>query len=579
MRIRNDASWLLGLLVLSLTGCSLFGGGDGGGGGSDTSSCSQAASSDDDDDDDDAGPPEREPTVEEADLYQLDGNALYVYSYSKGLAVLDVTSSSAPVLLGEVALTGPAGELYADAGRVTLVLEGTTGSSEQIFGPADSYAFGEIVTIDATTMPPSITSRTSLTGFPVASRRIGDRLFVVTTDGNDDERSWVMEIDLANPADPTLSDILELEGGAREIHLGDDLVLYVAQPFWGASYEPMTRVRIVDLDDPQEGVVERGEVTVTGAPQGRFHMDEDGTHFRIVTYDEWYAASILHVIDVEDRAAPFVAGTLGDIAYGERLYATRFDGKRAYIVTFRQTDPLWVVDLSVATAPVIVAGLVVPGWSDYVFPRGDRLLAVGRGQNGGVGLTLFDVANAQAPATLAQLEFGSWGASSEANFDFRGIGVLEAGALSASPLVALPVNGSTWDYSTSASACANELHLVSIEGTTLIPRGVLPSEAMVRRSLAIGGKLFAISDLSVSSVDVADLDAPQVLASIDVGDAALLQPQCPYISFDGGGEGGGWDDMGCGGGCSVSPVPGSTSVAIGAILLAASGIVLLRRRR
>ena len=246
MRIRNDAPWLVGLLVLSLTGC--FGGGSTRSG--ETSACAQGASSDDDDDDDDGSTPEREPAVEEADLYQLDGNTLYVYSYSKGLSVIDVSAPATPALLGEVALTGPAGELYADAGRVTLILDGWTTECAQTFGPADAAASGELVTFDATTMPPSIASRTCLAGLPVASRRTGDRLFVVTTDGYYEDRSWVMEIDLANPAAPILADVLELEGGAREIHLGDNLVLYVAQPFWDVSYEPMTRVRVSNPRNP-----------------------------------------------------------------------------------------------------------------------------------------------------------------------------------------------------------------------------------------------------------------------------------------------------------------------------------------
>lgn len=574
MRIRNGvASWMVGLLGFSLAACVNDGDDSG-----TSSRCSEASASDDDDDDD-AGPPDRAPAVEEADLYRLDGDTLYVYSYSKGLSVIDVSAPATPVLLGDVALTGPAGELYAEAGRVTLVLDSWTGTCERRFGPDEGYWAGELVTVDATVMPPAISSHTCLTGVPIASRRIGDRLFVITTDDYD-ERSWVMDIDLADPAAPVLSDLLELEGGAREIHLGTDLTLYVAQAFYDADYEPMTRIRIVDLDDPQERVIERSDILVAGTPQGRFHMDEEGTHFRIVTYDEWSMVSVLHVIDVADPAVPFIAGTLNNIAPGERLFATRFEGKRAYVVTFLQTDPLWVIDMSVATAPSIAAGLIVPGWSDYVFPRGNRLLAVGRGQNGGVGLSLFDVANLEAPVTLAQLEFGSWASSSEANLDFRGIGILEPGVVGASAVVALPVNGGTWDDAAQTTSCTNELHLVSIEGEALVPHGALASDSAVRRSIAIGGKLYAISDLDVSAVDVADLDAPQVLASIEVGDSALLQPQCS-ASWDGDWEDGDWGDDwgdGCGGSCSVAAVSRAGSPATGVLALAALALVLLRRR-
>ncbi|MCE9519736.1 MAG: beta-propeller domain-containing protein [Verrucomicrobia bacterium] len=64
-------------------------------------------------------------------------------------------------------------------------------------------------------------------------------------------------------------------------------------------------------------------------------------------------------------------------ADGESLHATRFDGDRLYVVTFRNVDPLFVVDLSDPAAPAVKGHVEIPGWSIYIQPFGDRLLAVG----------------------------------------------------------------------------------------------------------------------------------------------------------------------------------------------------------
>ena len=83
-----------------------------------------------------------------------------------------------------------------------------------------------------------------------------------------------------------------------------------------------------------------------GAPQGRFHLDAHETTFRIVTFDEWMWASRLHIVDVGQPDALNLLGSSEAIGSGEQLYATRFVDDRAYVVTFLQTDPLWVLDLS-----------------------------------------------------------------------------------------------------------------------------------------------------------------------------------------------------------------------------------------
>lgn len=81
---------------------------------------------------------------------------------------------------------------------------------------------------------------------------------------------------------------------------------------------------------------------------------------------------------------------------GETIHSTRFIGDVGYVVTFRQTDPLVVLDLRDATNPKVTGELEIPGFSSYLHPMGDgHLLAIGR--DGGLQLQIFDVRDPANP--------------------------------------------------------------------------------------------------------------------------------------------------------------------------------------
>lgn len=110
---------------------------------------------------------------------------------------------------------------------------------------------------------------------------------------------------------------------------------------------------------------------------------------------------------------------------GEAVYAVRFMGERAYVVTFRITDPLYVIDLHDPADPAIAGELEIPGFSTYLRPLGERqewLLSVGRevgpsGGNEGIRVQLFDVRDIAHPQLIGTEIFGGAGTSSEALHD------------------------------------------------------------------------------------------------------------------------------------------------------------------
>jgi hypothetical protein len=140
---------------------------------------------------------------------------------------------------------------------------------------------------------------------------------------------------------------------------------------------------------------------------------------------------------------------------GEQLYASRFVGNRAYLVTYRLTDPLYVLDLSDPTDPHVAGELQVDGYSDYLFPLSERyLLGVGKdaksdGSAGdgrfawyqGVKVSLIDVGNPAHPIEAAHHIVGLRGTDASVLHDHHGIALLANNTLTQpnSVRVALPI--------------------------------------------------------------------------------------------------------------------------------------------
>ena len=135
---------------------------------------------------------------------------------------------------------------------------------------------------------------------------------------------------------------------------------------------------------------------------------------------------------------------------GEQVYAVRFVGDRGYVVTFRRTDPLYVLDLSNPADPKTVGELEVAGFSEYLFPLANGLLlGAGRdadssGRVTGLKLALFDLSDPARPSQRAALTLGAAGSSSALDGSRHGLNMLVLGSTAR---IALPVNLSSSAFS------------------------------------------------------------------------------------------------------------------------------------
>ena len=154
-----------------------------------------------------------------------------------------------------------------------------------------------------------------------------------------------------------------------------------------------TLIYRVKLDG--EEIVCEAEGAVSGYVLNQFSMDEYNGFFRIAT-TKWTndgSKNNLYVLDMSLN----IVGELPDLAPGERIYSARFMGDRCYLVTFKQVDPFFVIDLSNPTEPKVLGYLKIPGFSGYLHPY-DESHIIGTGkQDNNVKLSLFNVTDVTAP--------------------------------------------------------------------------------------------------------------------------------------------------------------------------------------
>ncbi len=160
-----------------------------------------------------------------------------------------------------------------------------------------------------------------------------------------------------------------------------------------------------------------GSASVTGTVLNQYSMSEHEGHLRIATTtaQPWTwrgqvapeSESLVTVLAVGADGLAEV-GRVDGLGVGERIYAVRYLGDIAAVVTFRQIDPLYLLDLSEPTAPAVRGELKITGYSAYLHPLGDDLLlgigqvATDEGFTLGTQVSLFDIADLDRPERIAQ---------------------------------------------------------------------------------------------------------------------------------------------------------------------------------
>ncbi len=180
----------------------------------------------------------------------------------------------------------------------------------------------------------------------------------------------------------------------------------MAEAVFGSSSTMKTQIYKFDIRNYNIEYLK--SATIDGTALNQFSIDEYNGFLRVATTSGSWGDNLVNQLYILDENLE-TKGLLKDIAKGERIKSVRFTGNTAYVVTFIQTDPLFVIDLSDPQAPVILGELKIPGFSTYLHPVSDSLvLGVGRdgtdtGTNGGMKVSLFDVSDPKNPKESAKI--------------------------------------------------------------------------------------------------------------------------------------------------------------------------------
>ena len=177
-----------------------------------------------------------------------------------------------------------------------------------------------------------------------------------------------------------------------------------------------TQIHTFDITDPERASY-AASGSVTGHLLNQFSMSEHDGLLRVATTSTppWGAdelsESFVSILS-EDEGTLETIGQVGGLGEGEQIFAVRFIGETAYVVTFRQVDPLYTVDLSEPTNPTVLGELKIPGFSTYLHPIDDGLiLGIGQdatddGRTTGAQVSAFDVSDLTDPTRSDQLGLG-----------------------------------------------------------------------------------------------------------------------------------------------------------------------------
>ncbi len=249
-----------------------------------------------------------------------------------------------------------------------------------------------------------------------------------------------------------------------------------------------------------------------------------------------------------------VIGKTPPLAPGETIQSARFMGDRGFLVTFRQVDPLFAIDLSNPSAPTVMGELKVPGFSSYLHPvDANTLLGIGTflpepdangridGSQRRVQVSLFDVSNMRAPRQIQQLSLGSVSSSSAAQFEHKAFNYLSAKKRLAVPFMdhGIATGGPTLPPTSSIApgggapyfSARSSLKVIDVDpvkGFTL--RGDLSQAAEIRtlttsqarlvgtpwitRSVLADDIVYAVSEIAVNAADVSNLASPVAMVKL-----------------------------------------------------------------
>ncbi|MBR3613825.1 MAG: beta-propeller domain-containing protein [Clostridia bacterium] len=311
--------------------------------------------------------------------------------------------------------------------------------------------------------------------------------------------------------------------GAGDTVYANDKNLYLTQTTWGDNYK--TTIYKFGLEDSRIKLLAKGEVE--GELNNQFSMDEYDGNLRVATTSyitvepektEDLGDGIMRTTLATRKTTNnlFVLnenleeiGKIENLAEEEQIYSVRFIGKIGYIVTFKEVDPLFVIDLSDPSNPTVKGELKIPGYSSYLHPYDENHI-IGIGYNtkdngyGGVTnstmkMSMFDVSDLENPEEIFNVDIGTEYANSEVIYNHKALFYKKS-----ENLIGFPVNYRSNNYRNSENGFI--IFRINLENNQFEKYGEILQKmdyrSDVRRVIYIEDVLYTLGYSSIVSYDL-----------------------------------------------------------------------------
>jgi inhibitor of cysteine peptidase len=514
--------------------------------------------------------------VDEADIVKTDGEFIYLVSGNKTIIVKAYPPEQAQIV-SEIEVEGTIIGIFINGDRLVLLEQETpyylyyddVPAVRESYAPYTSPTLSVRVYDVSDRENPQLQREVSSDGQYLSSRMIGDYAYVVINEpvyeendevnlpkvssgGNETEipatdiyysdvsdyyymYTTIIAINTQNDGQEPASETILL-GASSNLYVSPNNI-YLTFPVWGTDIlgrevwdSPRTSIHRIHIEGNAIEYMASGQVPGTVLDQ--FSMDEYDGHFRVATttYGETTGNGV-YILDMDLN----VVGSVAGLAPGEMIYSARFMGERGYLVTFKQVDPLFVIDLSDPTNPRELGYLKVTGYSDYLHPYDEtHLIGIGKETTDagefawyqGVKISLFDVSDVNNPQEIDKLEIGDRGSDSPVLWDHKAFLFDNSRNLMVMPILVAEVDVSKYSEEELAWAYGEPVwqgayvfdisldqgiqlkgRITHVDDSSELEQGYYYyySPFSVERSLYIGDVLYTISEAKIQMNSLEDL--------------------------------------------------------------------------
>ncbi len=504
--------------------------------------------------------------LSEADIIQTDDlGRLYAMSKSGTVAVVDAADPANLALLGKTTISGVPFEMYRRADWLiamsnhAVTAAGTVKEAGDAPGAVqvDDESESALVTVLDAKNPASMVrlGKMVVPGEIADSRVVGHVLYVASyrngtcwSCARTKVETTVTTFDLTDPTAIAQVDQVSFASDAVDsASLGwgmawkRSIVATPTRMYVGGhvdfdprgSYDDAIRegiIDVLDISDPTGHLKVGAHLSVTGPVLSRWQMDETDGVLRVVSQrgvgrtSNGYGNPAVETFRMESTS---VATPLGRtelvLPRQEGLRTVRFDGARGYAITYNQTDPLFVLDLTDPAKPLQKGELQMPGWLFHLEPRGSQLVGLGIDRQdaaGSLNVSLIDVSDMAAPRLVAREAFGA-GISSDHNIIDTELPesqdrIQKAFRIFDDGLVAVPLS-STWASGGDCKSPGSGIQLLKLDGATLQKRAFLQVDGNPRRAFELKRHMVAVSDSNVRAFSLGDGDFGAQRSDVVIG--------------------------------------------------------------